>query len=45
MTHEFVDKKLAYIRYLFVFASFIALAFVDIKELTSDVIVEINDEK
>ena len=45
MTHEFADKKLAYIRDLFVFASFTALSFVDIKELTTDDIVEINGEK
>ena len=36
MTHEFADPKLAYIRDLFVFASFTALSFVDIKELTND---------
>ncbi len=34
MTHEFADPKLAYIRDLFVFASFTALSFVDIRELT-----------
>ena len=45
MTHEFTDSKLAYIRDLFVFASFTALSFVDIKELTTDDIVEINGEK
>ena len=45
MTHEFVDPKLAYIRDLFVFASFTALSFVDIKELTNDRIVEVNGEK
>ena len=45
MTHEFADKKLAYIRDLFVFASFTALSFVDIKELTTDDIVEIDGEK
>ena len=45
MTHEFADKKLAYIRDLFVFTSFTALSFVDIKELTTDDIVEINGEK
>ena len=45
MTHEFADKKLAYIRDKFVFASFTALSFVDIKELTTDDIVEINGEK
>ena len=36
---------MAYIRDLFVFASFTALSFVDIKELTTDDIVEINGEK
>ena len=45
MTHEFSDPKLAYIRDLFVFASFTALSFVDIKELTNDRIVEVNGEK
>ncbi len=45
MTHEFADSKLAYIRDLFVFASFTALSFVDIKELTTDDIVEVNGEK
>ena len=45
MTHDFTDSKLAYIRDLFVFASFTALSFVDIKELTTDDIVEINGEK
>ena len=45
MTHEFADPKLAYIRDLFVFASFTALSFVDIKELTNDRIVEVNGEK
>ncbi len=45
MTHEFVDSKLSYIRDIFVFASFTALSFVDIKELTTDDIVEVNGEK
>ena len=45
MTHEFANKKLAYIRDLFVFASFTALSFVDIQELTYDDIVEVNGEK
>ena len=45
MTHEFADSKLSYIRDIFVFASFTALSFVDIKELTTDDIVEINGEK
>lgn len=45
MTHDFTDSKLVYIRDLFVFASFTALSFVDIKELTTDDIVEVNGEK
>ncbi len=45
MTHEFTNSKLAYIRDLFVFASFTALSFVDIKELTTDDIVDVNGEK
>lgn len=45
MTHEFSNRKLAYIRDLFVFASFTALSFVDIKELTIDSIAEVNEEK
>ena len=45
MTHEFADGRLAYIRDLFVFASFTALSFVDIKELTTDDIVDVNGEK
>lgn len=45
MTHEFTDSKLSYIRDIFVFASFTALSFVDIKELTTDDIVEVNGEK
>ena len=45
MTHEFADSKLSYIRDIFVFASFTALSFVDIKELTTDDIVEVNGEK
>ena len=45
MTHEFGDAKLSYIRDIFVFASFTALSFVDIKELTNDSIVEVNGEK
>ena len=45
MTHEFADAKLSYIRDIFVFASFTALSFVDVKELTTDAIVEVNGEK
>ena len=45
MIHEFADAKLSYIRDIFVFASFTALSFVDVKELTTDDIVEVNGEK
>ncbi|WP_373749060.1 tyrosine-type recombinase/integrase [Bacteroides heparinolyticus] len=45
MTHEFADAKLSYIRDIFVFASFTTLSFVDVKELTTDDIVEVNGEK
>lgn len=45
MTHEFTDSKLAYIRDIFVFASFTALSFVDIQDLTYNDIVEVNGEK
>ena len=45
MTHEFADAKLSYIRDIFVFASFTALSFVDVKGLTTDDIVEVNREK
>ncbi len=44
MTHEFAKSRLAYVRDLFVFASFTALSFVDIKELTTDDIVDVNGE-
>ena len=45
MTHEFEDANLAFIRDLFVFMNFTALSFVDLKELTTDNIVEISGEK
>ncbi len=45
MTHEFAGSKLAYIRDIFVFASFTALSFVDIQKLTNDNIVDVNGEK
>ena len=45
MTHKFADAKLSYIRDIFVFASFTALSFVDVKGLTTDDIVEVNGEK
>ena len=45
MTHEFEDAHLAFVRDLFVFMNFTALSFVDLKELTTDNIVEVNGEK
>ena len=45
MTHEFEDANLAFIRDLFVFMNFTALSFVDLKELTTDNIVEVNGER
>ena len=45
MTHEFEDASLAFCRDIFVFASLTALSFVDIKELTTDQIMDVNGEK
>ena len=45
MAHEFADSHSAFVRDLFVFASFTALSFVDLKKLTTDDIVEVNGEK
>ena len=45
MTHEYKNNKMTNNRDLFVFASFTALSFVDIKELTTDDIAEVNGEK
>ena len=45
MSHEFKSPTLALVRDLFVFACFTALSFVDMKELTTDEIVEVNGEK
>ena len=45
MAHEFKDANVAFIRDLFVFMNFTALSFVDLKELTTDNIVEVNGEK
>ncbi|MBO5580359.1 MAG: site-specific integrase [Prevotella sp.] len=45
MTHEFEDSNLAFVRDLFVFMNFTALSFVDLKELSTDNIVEVNGEK
>ena len=45
MAHEFNNPTLALVRDLFIFACFTALSFVDMKELTTDEIVEVNGEK
>ena len=45
MTHKFDNDNLTFCRDVFVFASMTALSFVDIKELTSDQIVDVNGEK
>lgn len=45
MTHEFEDAGLAFVRDIFVFICWTALAFVDVKNLTTDDIVDINGDK
>ena len=45
MAHEFDNPTFALVRDLFIFACFTALSFVDMKELTTDEIVEVNGEK
>ena len=45
MTHKFDNDNLAFCRDVFVFASMTALSFVDIKELTTDQIVDVNGEQ
>ena len=45
LEHEFKDGTLAFTRDLFVFSCFTALSFVDIKELTTDEIMDVNGEK
>ena len=45
MTHEFEDADLAFVRDIFVFICWTALAFVDVKNLTTDDIVDINSDK
>ena len=41
MTHDFEDADLAFVRDIFVFICWTALAFVDVKNLTTDDIVDI----
>lgn len=45
MTHTFESATLSLIRDIFVFACFTALSFVDIKQLTTNEIIEVNGEK
>ena len=45
MTHDFEDDDLAFVRDIFVFICWTALAFVDVKNLTIDDIVDINGNK
>lgn len=45
MEFQFKAPKDSYLRDTFVFASFTAFSFVDIKELSNDQIVEVNGEK
>ena len=42
VTHEFEDDNLAFVRDIFVFVCFTALSFIDVKELTTDNIVDIK---
>ena len=43
--HEFDDDSLAFVRDIFVFVCFTALSFIDVKNLTTDNIVDINGDK
>ena len=43
--HEFEDANLAFVRDIFVFVCFTALSFIDVKELTTENIVDINGDK
>ena len=45
ITHKFEDADLAFVRDIFVFVAMTALSFVDVKELTTDDIVELNGDK
>ena len=45
MDHEFEDKALAFTRDVFVFSAFTGLAFIDLKELKYENIVDINGSK
>lgn len=45
MAHEFESATLSFVRDIFVFACFTALSFIDIKQLTTNEIIEVNGEK
>ena len=45
VTYEFDDDNLAFVRDIFVFVCFTALSFIDVKNLTTDNIVDINGDK
>ena len=45
MTHHFEDDNLSFVRDIFVFVCFTALSFIDVKELTTDNIVDIGGDK
>ncbi len=45
MTHDFENADLAFVRDIFAFLCWTALAFVDVKNLTTDDIVDINGDK
>lgn len=45
MDHEFEDKALTFTRDVFVFSAFTGLAFIDLKELKYENIVDINGSK
>ena len=45
VTHDFEDDNLAFVRDIFVFVCFTALSFIDVKNLTTDNIVDINGDK
>ena len=42
---KFEDDNLAFVRDIFVFVCFTALSFIDVKNLTTDNIVDINGDK
>ena len=45
MTYDFEDADLAFVRDIFVFICWTALTFVDVKNLATDNIVDINGDK